>query len=57
MIDPMHEHFMQIAFEEAEQALREDEVPIGAVIVHDDRVIARPTTSASNCTIRRPTPR
>ena len=37
----MHDHFMRIALEEAEQALREDEVPIGAVIVHDGRVIAR----------------
>jgi len=36
----MHEHFMQLALAEAEQALREAEVPIGAVIVHDDRVIA-----------------
>ncbi len=30
---------MQKALAEAEQALREDEVPIGAVIVHDGRVI------------------
>ena len=37
----MHEHFMRIALEEAEQALRENEVPIGAVIVHESRVIAR----------------
>ena len=37
----MHEHFMKLALEEAEQALREAEVPIGAVIVHEDRVIAR----------------
>jgi len=37
----MHEHFMKMALEEAELALREDEVPIGAVIVHGGRVIAR----------------
>jgi len=37
----MHEHFMQLALEEAEQAFREEEAPIGAVIVHDGRVIAR----------------
>ena len=36
----MHEAFMQIAYQEAEAALAADEVPIGAVIVHDDRVIA-----------------
>jgi tRNA(adenine34) deaminase len=37
----MHDHFMRIALEEAEQALREDEVPVGAVVVHEQRVIAR----------------
>ncbi len=36
----MHERFMRLALEQAEQALREDEVPIGAVIVHQERVIA-----------------
>jgi len=38
---PMHEHFMKMALEEAELGMREDEVPIGAVIVHGGRVIAR----------------
>ena len=32
---------MKLALEEAESALREEEVPIGAVIVFEDRVIAR----------------
>jgi len=32
---------MRMALEEAEQAMREEEVPIGAVIVHGERVIAR----------------
>jgi tRNA(adenine34) deaminase len=32
---------LKLALEEAEQAFREGEVPIGAVIVHDSRVIAR----------------
>jgi tRNA(adenine34) deaminase len=36
----MHEHFMQLALSEAEQAFREEEAPIGAVIVHEGRVIA-----------------
>ena len=36
----MHEVFMRLAIEEAEQALREDEVPVGAVIVSGERVIA-----------------
>jgi len=37
----MHERFMQRALDEAEQALREDEVPIGAIVVHEGRVIAQ----------------
>jgi tRNA(adenine34) deaminase len=36
----MHEHFMQLALDEAELAFREAEVPIGAVIVREGRVIA-----------------
>jgi len=31
---------MKLALQEAELALGEDEVPVGAVIVHEDRVIA-----------------
>jgi tRNA(adenine34) deaminase len=31
---------MRLALQEAQRALEEDEVPIGAVIVHDERVIA-----------------
>jgi len=31
---------MRLALQEAERALQEDEVPVGAVIVHGDRVIA-----------------
>ncbi|MHB8970859.1 MAG: tRNA adenosine(34) deaminase TadA [Pirellulaceae bacterium] len=36
----MHERFMRLALREAEQALAENEVPVGTVIVHGDRVIA-----------------
>ncbi|MDY0171109.1 MAG: tRNA adenosine(34) deaminase TadA [Thermoguttaceae bacterium] len=36
----MHEHFMRLALDEAEQALREAEVPVGAVIVQEGRVVA-----------------
>lgn len=32
---------MRLALKEAEKALEEDEVPVGAVIVHDGHVIAR----------------
>ena len=37
----MHEYYMKMALEEANSALRQEEVPVGAVIVHGDRVIAR----------------
>jgi tRNA(adenine34) deaminase len=36
----MHEAFMRLALAEAESALAENEVPVGAVIVHHERVIA-----------------
>jgi tRNA(adenine34) deaminase len=36
----MHEHYMRLALEEAQQATREEEVPIGAVIVHNGSVVA-----------------
>jgi tRNA(adenine34) deaminase len=35
-ITPPHEEFMRLALREAEAALEEDEVPIGAVVVYDD---------------------
>jgi tRNA(adenine34) deaminase len=38
--DPAHEHFMRLALAEAQRAAAEDEVPVGAVIVHQQRVIA-----------------
>jgi tRNA(adenine34) deaminase len=36
----MHDSYMQLALTEAEAAFAQDEVPIGAVIVFKDRVIA-----------------
>lgn len=38
---PNHEKFMKIALDEAKKALAKGEVPIGAVIVCQDRVVAR----------------
>ena len=38
---PNHEKFMEIALEEAKKALGKGEVPIGAVVVCQDRVVAR----------------
>lgn len=41
-MDPFNdEYFMRQAFKEAEIALNKDEVPVGAVIVHNNRIIAR----------------
>jgi len=34
-----HEHFMQMAYQQAEAAFELDEVPVGAVIVQDQRVL------------------
>ncbi|MBW6458706.1 MAG: tRNA adenosine(34) deaminase TadA [FCB group bacterium] len=36
-----HQYWMKEAYKEAEKALRHDEVPVGAVIVKDNTVIAR----------------
>ncbi|MHB1033287.1 MAG: tRNA adenosine(34) deaminase TadA [Pirellulales bacterium] len=36
----MHETYMRLAYREAEAAFDEGEVPVGAVIVHEGRVIA-----------------
>lgn len=35
-----HDHFMRMALKEATYALEEDEVPVGAVIVQGERVVA-----------------
>ncbi len=36
-----HEYFMNLALAEAEKAAKIDEVPVGAVIVREGKVIAR----------------
>ncbi len=36
-----HEYFMREALKEAEKAYEKDEVPIGCVIVHKNKIIAR----------------
>ena len=42
MIEPFtHEYFMKKALEEAQHAFDKDEVPVGAIIVVDNRIIAR----------------
>lgn len=36
-----HETYMRLALREAERAYDQGEVPIGAIIVHDDQIVAR----------------
>ena len=35
-----HDHWMRLALDQAQAALEEEEVPVGAVVVHQERVIA-----------------
>ena len=35
------EHFMKEAFKEAQKAFNEDEVPVGAIVVCENKIIAR----------------
>ena len=37
----MHDHYMQMALSEAREAFAVGEVPVGAVVVHEGRVIGR----------------
>ena len=37
----MHKGWMQWALKEAEKALSQEEVPVGAVVVYEDRIIGR----------------
>lgn len=41
MLIPDDEHFMKQALREAQEAYYEDEVPVGAVVVINDKIIAR----------------
>lgn len=36
-----HEYFMDIALEQAFQALDQEEIPVGAVLVYEDRILSR----------------
>ena len=38
---PDHQYWMSIALEQAKKAAQEDEVPVGAVLVHENREICR----------------
>ncbi len=38
---PTHQDYMKLALAEAQKAFDKDEVPVGAVVVHKNRIIAR----------------
>ena len=38
---PSHEHFMQEALKQAQRAFDAEEVPVGAVVVYENRIIAK----------------
>ena len=44
------EDYMRLALDEARLAAEEGEVPIGAVVVHEDEVIARVNAMDYDCT-------
>ena len=41
LADSQDEHFMRGALREAQEAFEKDEVPVGAVIVHEGKIISR----------------
>ncbi len=41
MIEPSHDHYMQLALREAQRSADNDEVPVGAIIVKAGAVIGR----------------
>ena len=49
-----HEYFMRQAIFEAEKAVEKDEVPVGAVIVYKNRIIARAHNQGKCSTTRLP---
>ena len=46
MTDPRHEHYMKQALQLAAQAGERGEVPVGAVLVQDDKVLATGTNAS-----------
>ena len=41
MIEPSHDHYMQLALREAQKSADNDEVPVGAIIVRNGQVIGK----------------
>jgi len=51
---PRDEYFMRLALREAERALEHDDVPIGAVAVHEGEVIGAGRNERERCSRARP---
>jgi tRNA(adenine34) deaminase len=41
MIEPSHDYYMRLALQEAQESARNDEVPVGAIIIHNGQVIGK----------------
>ena len=41
LIQNKHEYWMKLALKEAQKALDENEIPVGAVIIYDDEIIGK----------------
>ena len=39
--DNIHINWMKVALEEARQALKEDEIPVGAVLIKDNKLVLK----------------
>lgn len=48
------EYFMRKALDEAAAALEEDEIPIGAVVVHNQKIIGKGITKQNACAMLQP---
>jgi tRNA(adenine34) deaminase len=44
----MHEYYMGIALKEAKKSLKKDDVPVGAIIIKDNKIIAKAHNNKEN---------
>ncbi len=52
--DSKHEYYMEFALEEAQRAFDMGEFPVGCVIVHNDRIIAKGSREGTASDLKRP---
>jgi len=41
MLNDSHDYWMELALKEAEKAFYEDEIPVGALIIYEDKIIGK----------------